>query len=108
MDGRKDDPEFSCNPVLAEAFKKGMKPFKGKLGLCCAAALLQFLESDPAVQRDLVQRVFETELNEEMEAAIESALAEQQRKIKKRREQRTSRAFPAGIERFLRRRGSLR
>ncbi len=50
--------------------------------------MLQFLETDPKQQADLLKRVFDAEIAEEMALAIEIAKEEQFRRINSR-EQRT-------------------
>jgi hypothetical protein len=46
--------------------------------------MLQFLESDPKVQTDLLTRCFQAEIHEAMETLVEEAKAEQVKRIKHR------------------------
>ena len=46
--------------------------------------MLQFIESDPKVQADLLTRCFQAEIHEAMEDLIEQAKAEQVKRIKHR------------------------
>src|SRR5439155_8628060 len=54
------------------------------VGNILAAAMLQFIESDPKVQADLLTRCFQAEIHEAMEDLIEQAKAEQVKRIKHR------------------------
>jgi hypothetical protein len=65
-------------------FRAVADTYGGQLGRCLAAAMLQFLESDPKVQADLLTRCFQAEIHEAMEELVESAKAEQVKRIKSR------------------------
>jgi hypothetical protein len=75
--------------ALARQFKVVSRIFYGRSGLCLSAAILQFLKLDPKEQADLIKQVFETEVADEMEAAVQTAKTEQLRRINER-EQRES------------------
>jgi hypothetical protein len=75
---------FRIHPRLEERFRQGTKAYYGKLGTCFSAALLMFLEADPKVQGQYVKRVFEAELDDEIDATVEAAKSEQAKRIKSR------------------------
>ena len=76
---RKQTISFLVNPALASRFREMTKAYYGKLGLCFSAAMLQFLESDPKTQADLIQRVFKAELEDEVEELLDTVQARQAR-----------------------------
>ncbi|HEV2292836.1 MAG TPA: hypothetical protein VGR35_03220 [Tepidisphaeraceae bacterium] len=77
---------FRLHPVLAKRFQEAVAPFYGKVGACFGAAILMFLEADPKEQAAFVKRVYEAELQDEVDAAVAQAKAEQLKKIKGREE----------------------
>jgi hypothetical protein len=81
---RKQAINFSVHPKLAAQFREMTTAYFGKLGLCFSAALLQFLETDPRQQADYIKRVFEAELNDEVDELVHAARAEQARRVKSR------------------------
>ena len=70
--------------LIEERFREIADGYGGQLGRCLAAAMLQFIESDPKVQADLLTRCFQAEIHEAMEDLIEQAKAEQVKRIKHR------------------------
>jgi hypothetical protein len=81
---RKQTISFVVHPTLGGQFREMTQNYFGKLGLCFSAAMLQFLETDPRVQAEYIKRVFDAELNEEMQTTIEAAKAEQLKRINAR------------------------
>ena len=75
---------FRLHPVLADRFSEATSAFYGKVGACFGAAVLMFLEADPKVQAEFVKRVYEAELEDEVEEAVQQAKTEQLKKIKSR------------------------
>ena len=75
---------FRVHPTLADQFQERVGPYYGKLGACFSAALLMFLEADPAVQGDYLKRIYDAEINDEIREMIAIAKAEQLKKIKAR------------------------
>lgn len=75
---------FRVHPALASRFQEAVGPYYGKLGACFSAALLMFLEADPKTQGDFMKRVYDAEINDEVEEAINIAKAGQLKKIKVR------------------------
>ncbi len=69
---------------IEKRFREIAGTYGGQLGRCLAAAMLQFLESDPKVQADLLTRCFQAEIHEAMESLVEEAKGEQVKKIKSR------------------------
>ncbi len=69
---------------IEKRFREIADTYGGQLGRCLAAAMLQFLESDPKVQADLLTRCFQAEIHEAMETLVEEAKAEQVKRIKNR------------------------
>jgi hypothetical protein len=81
---RKQTINFLVHPQLAAQFREMTKAYFGKLGLCFSAAMLQFLETDPRQQAEYIKRVFEAELNDEVDEVVQAARTEQARRIKSR------------------------
>ena len=77
---------FRLHPVLADRFTDLTSAFFGKVGACFAAAILMFLESDPKTQGEYLKRIYDAEINDEVEDAIAAAKAGQLKKIKSREE----------------------
>ena len=75
---------FRLHPLLAERFTQLTATFYGKVGACFAASILMFLEADPKAQGEYLKRVYEAEINDEVEDAITAAKAAQLKKIKSR------------------------
>lgn len=69
---------------IEEQFRKIADGYGGQLGRCLAAAMLQFIETDPKAQADLLTRCFQSEIHESMEQLVEQAKAEQVKRIKSR------------------------
>ena len=74
----------AVDAAIERRFREVADGYHGHLGRCVAAALLQFIESDPHVQAELLTRCFEAEIHEAMNALVEQAKAEQVRRIKQR------------------------
>lgn len=75
---------FRIHPQLDERFREATAQYYGKVGICFSAAILMFLEADPKTQGDYLKRVFDAEVNDEVEATIDAARGEQARRIKAR------------------------
>lgn len=69
---------------VEQRFREVSDTYGGRLGMCLTAAMLQFIETDPKVQADLLTRCFQAELHEQMRELVEQAKAEQVRRIKSR------------------------
>ena len=82
MPRRKQTVSFSVHQELAERFREATREYYGRLGMCFSAAMLMFLEADPKTQGEFLKRVFDAELNNEVDATIEAAKAEQIKRIK--------------------------
>ena len=65
-------------------FRQIAEAYSGQLGRCLAAAMLQFIETDPTVQSELLTRCFQAEIKESMQELVEAAKAEQVKRIKSR------------------------
>lgn len=81
---------FRVSPVLAVKFREATAAYYGKTGLAFSAALLMFLEAEPEVQAAFMKRVFDAEVNQEVEAIVEAALSEQRKQLKKRHKGQTA------------------
>ena len=81
---RKSKFNVAVDALIEERFREIAEGYGGQLGRCLAAAMLQFLETDPKVQAELLTRCFQAEIHESMEALIEQAKAEQVKRIKHR------------------------
>ncbi len=75
---------FRVSPVLVDQFREATDRYYGKTGVAFSAALLMFLEADPETQGAFMKRIFDAEVNQEVEATVEAALAEQLNRIKRR------------------------
>ena len=80
----KQTVSFSTRREMAEAFRKAASEYYGRLGMCFSAALLMFIEADPKTQGDYLKRVFDAEVNDEVNATVEAAKSEQAKRIKSR------------------------
>jgi hypothetical protein len=69
---------------IEKRFRATADTYGGQLGRCLAAAMLQFLETDPKMQADLLTRCFQAEIHEAMEELVEQAKVEQVKRIKGR------------------------
>lgn len=74
----------AVDATIEKRFREIADAYGGQLGRCLAAAMLQFLESDPKVQSDLLTRCFQAEIHESMQDLIEQAKVEQSKRIKHR------------------------
>jgi antitoxin component of RelBE/YafQ-DinJ toxin-antitoxin module len=71
---------------LAEQFRQAAQGYFGRLGMCFSAAMLMFLEADPRSQGEYLTKVFKAEVEDEVQAIVEAAKAEQHRRIAAREE----------------------
>src|SRR3954471_10912054 len=77
---------FRLHPLIADRFTELTSAFYGKVGACFAAAILMFLEADPKTQGEFLKRIYDAEINDEVEDALATAKAGQLKKIKSREE----------------------
>jgi predicted ATPase with chaperone activity len=75
---------FRLHPVLADRFNEATSAYYGKVGACFGAAVLMFLQADPKEQAEFIKKVYEAELGDEVQDAVEQAKAEQLKRIKSR------------------------
>lgn len=80
----KQGVNFSVHRDLADRFREATREYYGKLGLCFSAAMLMFLEADPQTQGQYIKKVFDAEVDDEIESAVQAAKEEQLKKIKAR------------------------
>lgn len=69
---------------IERRFRQTADAYGGQLGRCLAAAMLQFIETDPKLQAELITRCFQAELHDAVGDLVEQAKAEQVRRIKQR------------------------
>ena len=69
---------------IERQFRQVADGYGGQLGRCLAAAMLQFIETDPKVQAELLTRCFQAEIGEQMQELVEQAKTEQAKRIKSR------------------------
>lgn len=74
----------AVHPAIEKRFRETADAYGGQLGRCLAAAMLQFIETDPKVQAELLTRCFQAEIHDQMQSVVEQAKAEQVRRIKGR------------------------
>ncbi len=72
------------NRQVATAFREAAKKYDGRIGLCASAALLMFLEADPKVQGEYLNRVFQVDLTEQVDDALAAVKEEQARRVAER------------------------
>ena len=75
---------FRVHPLLADRFTGLTASFYGKVGACFAASILMFLEADPKTQGEYLKRIYDAEINDEVDDAITAAKAAQLKKIRSR------------------------
>lgn len=68
---------------LATAFRVAAKGYFNRLGMCFGAAMLMFLETDPQTQGEYLKRVFQAEIDDEVDELLATARENQGRKIRK-------------------------
>lgn len=74
----------AVDPAIEQRFREIADGYGGQLGRCLAAAMLQFIETDPKAQAELLTRCFQAEIHEAMEKLVEEAKSEQVKRIKNR------------------------
>lgn len=78
---RKETINVYTDPAIAKQFRLTAEHYGGRVGMCLSAAMLAFLEMDPKRQGELIQRVFQAQLRDEVESLVEAVKAEQARRI---------------------------
>src|SRR5205807_2181113 len=81
---RKQNINVYVDRGLAEQFRNAAQGYFGRLGMCFSAAMLMFLEADPRTQGEYLTKVFKAEVEDEVQAIVEAAKAEQARRIAER------------------------
>src|SRR2546421_12695352 len=81
---QKGTVSFRLHSELADRFNQATAAYLGKVGACFAASILMFLEADPKVQGEFLKRIYDAEINDEVEDAISAAKSAQLKKIKAR------------------------
>jgi hypothetical protein len=81
---RSQNMNFYVNRGIAKAFRDATAAFDNRVGLCASAAFLMFLESDPKMQGEYLNRVFQLDLSDQVEQALMAVKAEQVRRIQER------------------------
>ena len=82
MAATKRNISFRISRILADRFHEAAKNYFGKMGICFSAAVLMWLEADPQTQGQYIKRIFDADVNDEIQAAIDAAKAEQLRRIR--------------------------
>src|ERR1700730_5450586 len=78
---KKENINVWVNRRLAQEFRQAAKGYFNRLGMCFGAAMLMFLEADPATQGDYLKRAFHADVDDEVEEMLKAAKAEQHRRI---------------------------
>lgn len=65
------------NAKLAKEFRDIVQRYDNRIGFCLSAAIMMFLEADPAVQAEFLTRVFKLDLDPQVDDVLK-ALKEQQ------------------------------
>lgn len=79
-----------ADEILIKRFREQADHYGKRVGQCLTAAMLQWLETDPKLQGEYLKRIFEAQVNEEVEALVEATKKEQAARIEQR-EQRSDR-----------------
>lgn len=79
------------NASLAKQFRDSVRHYDGRIGFCVSAALLMWLESDPKVQGEYLNRVFQLDLGAQVEDMLRAVKEEQVRRIERRERQERER-----------------
>ncbi len=78
---KKENVNVWVNRRLAQEFRKTAKGYFNRLGMCYGAAMLMFLEADPATQGEYLKRVFHADVDDEVVELLKAAKGEQARRI---------------------------
>jgi hypothetical protein len=85
---KKENVNIWVNRRLAQEFRKAAKAYFNRLGMCYGAAMLMFLEADPATQGEYLKRVFHADVDDEVEEVLSAVKIEQSRRITSRNSKR--------------------
>ena len=80
--GDKINVNFAVDPQLAERFREAAKPYLGRLSMCFSAALAMWLAADPEEQGRWLKRVYEAEIEGQVQQLIAELCEEQSQKVK--------------------------
>ena len=78
---RRDTLSISTHPEISKRFREAAGKFDGRIGLCHTAAMLMFLEAAPDVQGDFINRAFNAQLKDQVEALLNEIRDQQARKV---------------------------
>jgi len=85
---KKENVNVWVNRRLAQEFRTAAKGYFSRLGMCFGAAMLMFLEADPATQGEYLKRVFHADIDDEVEEMLKAAKAERRNRIAGRKRAR--------------------
>jgi hypothetical protein len=70
--------------MLAKEFRDVVQKYDNRLGFCLSAAIMMFLEADPAVQADFLTRVFKLDLDSQVDDVLRAIKVQQLRRVNER------------------------
>jgi hypothetical protein len=79
---RRDTLSISTHPEISKRFREAAGKFDGRIGLCHTAAMLMFLEADPEVQGDFINRAFNAQLKDQVQALLDEIREQQASKVR--------------------------
>ncbi len=82
--GNKVNVNFAADPQLVARFREATRQYLGRLGTCFSAAMAMWLAADPQEQGLWLKRVYEAEIDKEVQSLIEEIRVEQAAKTKER------------------------
>lgn len=82
--GDKINVNFAVDPQLAERFREASKPYLGRLSTCFSAAMAMWLAADPEEQARWLKRVYEAEIDNQVQQLIVELREEQSQKVKQK------------------------
>lgn len=82
--GDKINVNFAVDPELADRFREATRPYLGRLSMCFSAAMAMWLAADPEEQGLWLKRVYEAEIDDQVQRLLGELREEQIRKVKQK------------------------
>jgi DNA repair exonuclease SbcCD ATPase subunit len=81
---RSENMNLYVNRQVAKAFREAAHRYDDRIGLCASASFLMFLEADPKVQGEYLNRIFQLDLGDQVEEMLKAVKEEQSRRVAQR------------------------
>lgn len=65
---------INVHPDLAARFREVAANYDDRIGMCVSAAMLHFVEADPTTQGELIRRVFDATIRNEVQKMLDEGL----------------------------------